>query len=127
MPMRDDSADSTPSASDWDALFDLQREHAAEIRVIKTGYTHIVQQMAEITVTLHAQDKRIEDNARQLADIGTALDTNTRMTQAGNSMLADVRDAVTTTTTLWRVAKFLGAAVLGVCALWLALRDALKL
>lgn len=126
MPTRDHT-EASPSASDWAALFDLQREHAAEIRVIKTGYTHIVQQMAEITVTLHAQDKRIEDNARQLADIGTALDANTRMTQAGNSMLSDVRDAVTTTTTLWRVAKVLGAAVLGVCALWLALRDALKL
>lgn len=112
-----------PSQSDWADLFDLQRVHAAEINVIKTGYTHIVQQMAEITVTLHAQDRRIADNATQLNGIAAALDANTRLTQTGNTMLSDVRDAITTATVLTRVIKYVGAAVLAGSALWLALKD----
>ncbi len=112
-----------PTASDWGALFDLQREHAAEIRVIKTGYTHIVQQMAEITVTLHAQDRRIADNANQLSSIESKMDRNNSMTEAGNAMLSDVKDAVTTAAVLTKVAKFAAAAILTGSALWLALKD----
>jgi hypothetical protein len=112
-----------PSHSDWAALVDLQREHAAEIRVIKTGYTHLTQQMAEITVTLHAQDRRIAENAQQLAGIASSVDTNTKMTGDALTMLADVRDAVTTATVLSKAAKWAAGAVITGAAVWLSIKD----
>lgn len=112
-----------PTSSDWAALVDLQREHAAEIRVIKTGYTHLTQQMAEITVTLHAQDRRIAENAQQLAGIASSVDTNTKMTGDALSLLQDVKDAVTTATVMTKVGKWLATLVLTGSALWIAIKD----
>lgn len=113
----------SPTASDWGALVDLQREHAAEIRVIKTGYNHLTQQMAEITVTLHAQDRRIAENATQLAAIGSSVEANTKMTGEALHMLQDVRDAVTTATVLSRAGKYLAGIVLTGSAVWIAIKD----
>lgn len=112
-----------PTASDWASLVDLQREHAAEIRVIKTGYNHLTQQMAEITVTLHAQDRRIEENAKQLAAIAGNVETNTKMTGEALSMLQDVRDAVTAASVLSKAGKYLAGMVLTGSAVWIAIKD----
>jgi hypothetical protein len=123
MTMPNSTRDDTPSRSDWAALVDLQAEQAAEIRVIKTGYTHLTQQLAEVTVTLHAQDRRIAENATQLASIAASVDANTKMTSEALQMLGDVRDAVTAATVLSRVAKWAAGALITGSALWLAVKD----
>lgn len=112
-----------PSHSDWAALVDLQREHAAEIRVIKTGYNHLTQQMAEITVTLHAQDRRIAENATQLQAISDDVGATKKMAGEQLSMLQDVKDAVTTATVLSRAGKYVAGLILTCSAVWLALKD----
>ena len=112
-----------PTPSDWAALVEVQREQADEFRIIKAGYKHFVEQMAEITVTLHAQDRRIAENAKQLQEIGEGVKQSAKMGGEQLALLQDVRDAVTTATALSRAAKWVGGLVIATSAVWLAIKD----
>lgn len=114
-----------PTPSDWADLVELQSEQASRIRIIETGHSHLIQQMAEITVTLHAQDRRIEENAKQLAAISEGVQRTTQMGAEQLAMLQDVKEAVITAHALRRLAKGLAGLIITGAAMWLALKDLL--
>lgn len=116
-----------PTHSDWAELVEMHRDQNARIRIVEAGYRHITEQVAELTVTLHAQDKRIEENAQQLAAIGTGLQANTKMTGEALVMLKTVQDYVTTGTVLSRAGRWLAGLILTCSALWLAIKDFLTI
>lgn len=116
-----------PSGSDWAELVEMHRDQAARIRVVEAGYRHITEQVAEITVTLHAQDKRIEENAKQLTAIGAALEANTRMTADALVMLKPIQEYVTTGTVLSRAGRWLAGLILTCSAVWIAIKDFINL
>lgn len=116
-----------PTHSDWAELVEMHRDQAARIRVVEAGYRHITEQVAEITVTLHAQDKRIEENAKQLTAIGAALEANTRMTADALVMLKPIQEYVTTGTVLSRAGRWLAGLILTCSAVWIAIKDFINL
>jgi hypothetical protein len=108
-----------PTPSDFAALMDMQQRQEAQIRVIASGHVQLVDQVAEITVTLRHQDERIAVSATQLKRIETAVGENTELTR-------DIRDAITASKVAGRLVTWAAAAVVTVSAAWVALRGIWK-
>ncbi len=78
--------------SDWGRLDERVTSLEAGQRMIASGHVQLVNQMAEITVTLQNQDVLIAKNADALQSMTKAMNENTEMTRA-------IRDVVITART----------------------------
>jgi hypothetical protein len=101
-----------PSKSDWGALIDMHKAHGEQIRVVANGHAQLASQMAEITVTLHNQDKVIYKNSATLE----------RMLP----LIEGISDTMATGRVLKRTAKWVSGVIITAAATWLAIKDFLK-
>ncbi len=93
------SAADAITASDWARLDDRVSTLEAGQRMIAASNVQLVDQMADITLTLRRQDELIGRNASALNDITKSMKENTEMTRA-------IRDVVITARTGGKFVKW---------------------
>lgn len=110
---------STESLRDHlEQLTAMQTRLESQVRIVAAGHTQLVDQIADITVTLREQDRLIGVNASRMDSIDSALRENTALTR-------DIRDALIAGKVIKRAAIWVGVTALVVVQWWGQIREAL--
>lgn len=110
---------STESLRDHlEQLTAMQTRLESQVRIVAAGHTQLVDQIADITVTLREQDRLIGVNASRMDSIDSALRENTALTR-------DIRDALIAGKLIKRAAIWVGVTALVVVQWWGQIREAL--
>lgn len=97
------------SESDWAGLHHRVGTLETMARVAEVGHQHLVEQMAEITVSQHRSSAKVDKLSADLAE-------NTRMSRDILSDIRDVRDVVITARTGGRFARWLAPTIIAAAA-----------
>jgi len=103
------------STEAFDALLQRVGDHDAQIRVIASGHAQLHAQLSEVTVTLHRQDKWINEATASLASLNRAVAENTELTR-------DIKDTIVAGRVAGRLAKWAAGAVVTLAAAWSAFK-----
>lgn len=104
-----DPAGWTVSESDWAHLHGRVGTLESMARVAEVGHQHLVEQMAEITVSQHRSGQRLDK-------ISTELSDNSKTTREILEATRDLRDVVITARTGGRFARWLAPTLLAAAA-----------
>lgn len=96
----------------------MQTRLESQVRIVAAGHSQLVDQIADITVTLREQDRLIGVNASRMDSIDSALRENTELTR-------DIRDALIAGKVIKRAAMWIGVTALVVAQWWGQITDAL--
>jgi hypothetical protein len=99
----------TASESDWAHLHGRVGTLESMARVAEVGHAHLVEQMAEITVSQHRSGTRLDK-------ISTELAANTATTREILEATRDLRDVVITARTGGKFARWLAPTLLAAAA-----------
>lgn len=101
-----------------DQLTVTQQRLEAQVRIVAAGHSQLVDQLANVTVTLREQDRRIEENVTRMQSLDVHLRENTELTK-------DIRDALVAGRVVKRLAIWGGGAALVVAQWWDQIKAAL--
>jgi methyl-accepting chemotaxis protein len=92
------------------------------MRGLTAGHRYLADQIAEVSITLRHQDRRIEDNARQLSSISAGITENTELTRDIRDLVASGRVAGKIGRAVGAVVKWASAIVVAGSAAWFAIK-----